>query len=133
VQVFKILSFEGYRTAQHGIQKHTQGPYVHEESLIALIYYDFRCEICRSTTLLLNHLAFLYDLGDTEVTYLNALLAVKQDIVELNVSMYYRSAVNMCQGIGYLFEDEFCIRFLKSPLALDKSEEVPTASIFHDH
>jgi hypothetical protein len=81
----------------------------------------------------LNNLALFYDLGDTEVTYLYALFAVEQDVVELNVSMYYGSAVHMCQRIGYLFEDEFCIRFLKSPLALDKSEEVSTARIFHDH
>ena len=39
----------------------------------------------------------------------------------------------MRQSIGYLFEDELCIRFLKSSLALDKSEEVTTARIFHDH
>ena len=78
-------------------------------------------------------MALLYNLGDTEVANLNALLAVKQDVVELNISMYYGSAVHMRQSISYLFEDEFCIRFLKSPLALDKSEEVPTARIFHDH
>ena len=39
----------------------------------------------------------------------------------------------MRQGVGYLFEDEFGIRFLKSPLAFDKSEKVATARIFHDH
>ena len=83
--------------------------------------------------MLLNHLALLYDLGHTEVANLNALLAVKQDVVELNVSMYYGSAVHMRQSIGYLFEDEFGIRFLKSPLAFYKSEEVSTARIFHDH
>jgi hypothetical protein len=47
--------------------------------------------------------------------------------------MYYGSAVHMRQGVGYLFEDEFGIRFLKSPLAFDKSEKVATARIFHDH
>ena len=47
--------------------------------------------------------------------------------------MYYGPAVHMRQSIGYLFEDEFSIGFLKFPLAFNKSEEVTTPRIFHDH
>ena len=127
------MCLERHCATEHGIEKDSQGPNIHKESFVSFVYDDFWCKVSWSTTLFLNYLPFLNNLGNTKIADLDALLAVEEDVIKLDISMNDRSAVNMCQGVCYLFENEFCIGFLKSALAFYQSEEVTPSSILHDH
>ena len=81
----------------------------------------------------MDNLSLLYDLGHTKIANLDSFLAIKENIVQLNISMNDRSAVNVCQSISDLLKDEFGIALLKLSFSFDQSEEVATTGIFHDH
>lgn len=83
--------------------------------------------------MLLNDLALLDDLGNSEVANLDSLLAVKQNVVKLDISMDNRSAVDVSKPIGNLFEYKLGIRLLQLGLSLDQSEQITTSSVLHDH
>ena len=54
----------------------------------------------------LNDLAFLNDFGDTEIADFDSFLAIEKDVVELDVSVNDRPAVDVSQAVRNLFEDE---------------------------
>ncbi len=95
MKVFKILSFEWYCPAEHGIKQDTQAPYIYEKALIAFVYYNFRGKISRCPALFLNDLTLFDNFRYTEVTYLDALLAIQEDVIKLDVSMNDRAAVDV--------------------------------------
>lgn len=81
MEILKVLGFKRHSSAKHCIEKNSEGPNVHKEAFITLVNNDFRSQISRSSALLLNDLALLYDLGDTEIADLNSFLTVKEYIV----------------------------------------------------
>ena len=54
-------------------------------------------------------MAFLDDLGDAKVADFDTFLAVKQNVVQLDVSVDDGAAVNMGQSIDDLLEDELAV------------------------
>lgn len=133
VQIFEVRRLKGHRSAQHSEEKDAEGPDVDEEAFIALVNDDLRRQVSRSTALLLYNLAFLDYLRDTEVAYLDALLAVEQDVIQFDVSVDDRPAMNVRQPVRDLLEDELGVRLLQLSLALDQSQEVAATSVLHDH
>ena len=81
----------------------------------------------------MDDLALLDYLGDSEIAYFDAFLAVQQYIVELDVSVYDRAAVDMSQSVCDLLEDELAVALLETAPLLDQFKQISTASVLHDH
>ena len=133
MKILEIRCLERHSSTKHRKQEDTKGPDVYEEALITFIDDDFWGQIGRSTALLLDHLAFLYDFRHTEITDFNSFLTIKKDIVELDISMNNRPAMNMCKTISYLLEDEFGVRLLQLALSLDQSQKITPSGVLHNH
>lgn len=133
MQLFKRLRFERHCPIEHRVEQHSKGPHVHEESFVALVDDDLWCEVSRRAALLLDNLTFLDDLRHSEVANLDSFLAVKQNIVELDVSMDNRAAMDVRQSVEYLFENELAIALLQRPALFNQSQQVAAARILHDH
>jgi len=78
-------------------------------------------------------LSLLDDLGDAKVADLDSLFAVKEDVIELDVSVDHRPAVDVGQAVDDLLEDELRIRLLQLPFPLDQPQQVSASRILHDH
>lgn len=81
VQVLQVRCLEWHCAAKHGEQQNAERPDVNEESFVTLINDDLWRKVRRGTTLLLNDLTLLDNFGHAEVTDLDALLAVQQNVV----------------------------------------------------
>lgn len=83
--------------------------------------------------MLLDDLSFLNDLRYTKITNLYSLFAIQQNIIQFDISMNNRSAMNMSKSISYLFEYKLGITLLQLPFSLDKSQKITPSSILHNH
>ena len=119
VKIFHIGCFEGNSALKHRIKHHSKTPRVSEESFIAFICYDLWSNVCWCSTLLLDELMLLDDLGHSEITQFDSFLIVEQDIIQLDVSVQHASTVTMSQTIDDLFEDEFGLFLTEASLPLD--------------
>jgi len=69
----------------------------------------------------LYNLAFLDDLGDSEVADLDSFLTVKQDVVKLDVPVNHRPAVDVRQSVKNLLEYELAVTLLERSTLLYQS------------
>ena len=133
VELLEAGRLEGHSPAQHRVQQHPETPHVHEEAFVAFVDDDLGSQIGWRAALLLDDLALLDYLRDSEVADFDALLAVQQYVVELDVSVYYRPTVDVGQAVRDLLEDEFAVTLLEAATLLDQPEQVSTSSVLHDH
>ena len=88
--------------------------------LIALIRDDLRGYVGRGPTLLFDQLVFLHDLGDPEIDDLGSLMSIEQDVVQLDVSVNHRPAVNVSEAEANLLEQVLSISLNERAFRLDE-------------
>lgn len=133
MELFQGLGLKRHSSIQHRIQEDSETPNINEESFITFIDNNFRGEVGRGAALLLNYLSFLDNFADTKVAYFDALLAVKQNVVELDVSVDDRPAMDVCKPVQYLFENELAVGLFQRTSLLDQPQQITATSIFHHH
>ena len=130
MEILDIRTFERHATIKHCIQHHSSTPDIHSKALIAIFIQNFRGDVGRSTTLLMNALAILYDLADTKVPNFYMAFAVQKDIVQLYVSMQNLSGMNVTNTQDDLLEDQFCHCFVQFSSFSDVCQQVPSCTEF---
>ena len=74
----------------------------------------------------------LFDyLRDAEVTDLDAVLIIKQDVVQLDVPVEHRPAMTVAQPVEDLLEDVESFLFVQPLLLLDVVEEIARPGVLH--
>ena len=72
---------------QHCEKHNTSAPQVNTEG-VTLILEDFRCYVCRSSTLLCHLLlTFLALFGDAKVSNFDITFTIKQDVIKFDIAM----------------------------------------------
>lgn len=82
-----VLCFEGNCAAEHGIKQHSQTPCIRCKTFIAAVRNNLWSDISWSPTLLGDLLILFNYSADAEIANFDLAIIVKQDIVQLNISM----------------------------------------------
>ena len=127
------LSLKWYSSTKNGIKKNSKTPNICSESLIASIRDNFRSNVGRSSTLLRNPLVFLNNSAYSEITNFDISFIVKQNIIQLNISVKYWSAMTVCHSENHLLEYPSRFSLVKSPMLFNILKQISTSSIFHHH
>ena len=131
MKLLHVGRFEGHCSTEHSVEYDPQGPYVSKEALVSLVCNYLRRDIRRRAALLLDELMLLDDLRDAEVAQLDALVVVKQHVVEFNVAVQNAATVAVAQPIHHLLENVLGLLFGESLLLFHIVKQVACPSVLH--
>jgi hypothetical protein len=69
----------------------------------------------------------------SEVTYLDASLIIKENIVKLDISVQHTPTVAMSNTVYNLLKDSSCLWLIQALTLLYVLKKIPTSCVFHDH
>jgi hypothetical protein len=87
VQIFHVVGFERHGAVEQGEEDNTSTPEISLESLITLVFDDLRSNISGSTTVFSHDFILLYQFRDTEISDFDITFTVKEDVIQLDVSV----------------------------------------------
>ncbi len=119
MKICHIVRLEWYCSIQHRIEHNPCTPQVSTKAPVTFVSENFGCNIGWCSTLFLDELMLLDDLGHSEITQFNSFLIIEQDVIQLDVSVKHASAVAMTQTIDDLLEDEPGLLLSQTSLPLD--------------
>jgi len=133
MKLIHARSFEWNCTVKHGKQNNSCAPQVDAKAVSVLVFEDLGSNICRCSALLF-HLGSRYTLlADTKVCNLDRTLAVKQDVIQLDVSVANMLRMNILETINNLFEYLFSIWLLESSSLSDIIKQITSCTELHDN
>jgi len=60
MQILKTFPLKRNRPLEHREKQYTERPYINRKTFVAFVTNDFRSQVGRCTTLLLNNFVFVY-------------------------------------------------------------------------
>ena len=133
VQIAHLIRLEGYIPVQHGIKADSGRPYIDWVSLVAEFPHNLRSNVSGCSALLEENLIVNDFAGDTEVCDLYVTVAIKQDVVQFNVSVDDPVVVQVCNALHDLLEHEFGVLLAELPALADVIEEVAARAELHNN
>ena len=134
VEVLHVVSFEWHCSEEESKQNYTCTPEVSLEALVALISDDLWGNVGWCATLLKHGLSLFDRLGDAKISYLDMALAVKQDVVQLDVSVQDLFRVDVANTLYDLLEENLRKRLLKLfPFPHEVEQIAASAQLHHQH
>lgn len=133
VKLVHACCLERHCTVEHRVEDDSSTPEVHTESVSLLVSKDLRCYVSGSSALLPHLDAGRSLLTDTEIRYLDLPLTIKQNVVELNVTMRYILGMNVLKPINNLFEYLLGQRLLQSSAFPNVIEEIAAGAQLHNN
>jgi hypothetical protein len=104
VQVLHVSPFERYVSIEHGEEHDSCTPHINCPSIIALLCDDFRGYVSRCAALIIKDLARFHSLSNSKISYLNMSLIIKEDVLQLDISMKNVFRMNIADSFYNLFE-----------------------------
>ena len=77
MKIFHVGCLEGNGALEHRVENNSQTPRICEEAFIAFIRDDLWSDVCWCSTLLLDELMLLNDLGHSEITQFDSFLIIE--------------------------------------------------------
>ena len=134
MEIFHVISLERHCSEEESKQNNACTPEVSLEALVALISDDLWGNVGRCATLLKHGLSLFDRLGDAEIGYLDMALAVKQDVVQLDVSVQDLFRVDVANTLYDLLEENLCKRLLELfPFPHEVEQVTSSAQLHHQH
>lgn len=129
VQVLRIFPFEWKAATEHGIEKDAGGPDVGRRSLVVTSLHNLRCHVRWRATENLKLCLWRRAATESKVYELDHLLAVNDNVLQLNVSMCDVSVVQVFQSKEELLDDSFGFLLSKLPISLRFQMRVQTLTV----
>ena len=131
VQFFHVAGFEGDSATKHGVQYYASAPDISFESHVPLLLENFRSDVGWRPTLFPHYITRLDELADSKISNFHVTFTIKQDVVELDVSVKNALSVDVAKALDDLPEDHFCNVFVQLLPLSDVVEEVTTSAQLH--
>lgn len=132
VEVLHIVCLEGHSAEEEGEKDDASAPQVGLEAPVSLVLDDLGGDVGGSATLLEHHLAALNSLRDTKIGDLDSAFAIKEDVVQFDISMEDRLSVNVTDTFNDLFKQDFSERLLALLSLTDKVKEITSSTKLHN-
>ena len=125
-------SLEGDCSIEHGKQNDSSTPKIDTKSIPMLVLENLRGNISRGTTLLPHLDTWLGLLADTKVRNFDRPLSIKEDIIQLDISVPHIFGMNVLKSFDNLLKYFFGIWLLQPPPFPDIVEQVSSGAQLHD-
>lgn len=106
-------------------------PNINSEAFVSLIKQDFRCDVGWSPALVFDFLSSFHDLTDSKVTNLNMSECIKQNVVELDISMKNAIEMAVVKPTCNLQKHELSQWFFKSASLSHVIEKITSSTQLH--
>ena len=111
----------------HFVQKDPEAPHVKAEAIKTPTYH-FRSHVVPCPTKCISQIV-AFD-GSSKVAYFDIVFAIQEQILRLDVSVYYLLRVEVAYSLAGLGEEMSCLRFRKHFIFSQKLEKVSSGGIF---
>ena len=107
VQVFHVVCLEGHCAEKKSEQDYACTPQIGFKAFVPLVFDNFWGNVSRSARLLEHDFSALNSFWDSKICNFHITLAIKKDVVKLDISMQDRLWVDVADSFDDLLEKNF--------------------------
>ena len=133
VEIAHLIRFKGDVPIEHGIKADTSRPYINWVALVAELPHNLRGDVGGGSALLEEDLIINNFARDTEVCDLNVTVAIKQDVVQFDVSVDHPVVMEVGDALHDLLEYELGVFLAQLPALADVVKEIAARAELHDN